>query len=93
MSELFQAFGFLGNVTLVLEVFRKFEDNNTSLCITISFYLVLVLLLKAIFTNSASLGRVGHRVAMSVCLSVCISVCLRHRVHFFSRPLIGPEIT
>ena len=32
-----------------------------------------------IFTNSAPLGRVGHRVAMSV----CVSVCLRHRVHFF----------
>ena len=26
-----------------------------------------------IFTNSAPLGRVGHRVAMSVCLSVCLS--------------------
>ena len=33
-----------------------------------------------VFTNSAPLGRVGHRVAMSVCLSVC--VCLRHRVQF-----------
>ena len=43
----------------------------------------------SIFTNSAPLGRVGHRVAMSV----CVSVCLRHRVQLFSRPLIGPEIT
>ena len=42
-----------------------------------------------IFTNSAPLGRVGHRVAMSVCLFVC----LRHQVQFFSRPLIGPRIT
>ena len=30
-----------------------------------------------------------HRVAMSVCLSVCLC----HRVQFFSRPLIGPEVT
>ena len=36
-----------------------------------------------IFTNSAPLGRVGHRVAMSVCVCVCLSVCLRHRVQFF----------
>ena len=48
---------------------------------------------KGVFTNSAPLGRVGHRVAMSVCVSVCLSVCLRHRVQFFSRPLIGPQIT
>ena len=27
------------------------------------------------------------------CPCVCLSVCLCHRVHFFSRPLIGPEIT
>ena len=46
-----------------------------------------------LFTNSAPLGRVGHRVAMSVCVCVCVSVCLRHRVQFFSRPLIGPQIT
>ena len=34
---------------------------------------------NTIFTNSALLGRVGHRAAMSV----CVSVCLRHRVQFF----------
>ena len=28
-----------------------------------------------IFTNSAPLGRVGHRVAMSVCVSVVLCVC------------------
>ena len=28
-----------------------------------------------IFTNSATLGRVGHRVAISVCLSVCLFAC------------------
>ena len=33
-----------------------------------------------VFTNSAPLSRVGHRVAMSMCLFVC----LRHRVQFFS---------
>ena len=27
---------------------------------------------RCIFTNSAPLGRVGHRVAMSVCVSVCL---------------------
>ena len=48
---------------------------------------------QIIFTNSAPLGQVGHRVAMSVCLSVCLFVCLRHRLQFFSRPLIGPQIT
>ena len=45
--------------------------------------------LYIIFTNSAPLGRVGHRVAMSV----CVCVCLRHRVQFFLRPFIGPEVT
>ena len=30
---------------------------------------------------------------MSVCLSVCLSVCPCHQVQFFSRPLIGPEVT
>ena len=40
---------------------------------------------KLIFNNSAPLGRVGHRVAMSG--------YLRHRVQFFSRPLIGPQVT
>ena len=50
-------------------------------------------IVACIFTNSAPLGRVGHRVAMFVCLWVCLSVCLRHWVQFFSRPLIGPEIT
>ena len=29
----------------------------------------------AIFTNSAPLGRVGHRVAMSVCVCVCLYHC------------------
>ena len=48
---------------------------------------------KIFFTNSAPLGRVGHRVAMSVCGDVCVSVCLRHRVQFFVRPLIGPQVT
>ena len=28
-----------------------------------------------------------------VCLSVCMSVCMRHRVQFFSRPLIDPQKT
>ena len=40
-------------------------------------------------TELKILGRDGHRVAMSV----CVCVCLRHRVQFFSRPLIGPQIT
>ena len=29
----------------------------------------------------------------SPCPDVCVFLCLRHRVQFFSRPLIGPEIT
>ena len=28
-----------------------------------------------VFTNSAPLGRVGHRLAMSVVVSVCLSAC------------------
>ena len=27
------------------------------------------------------------------CLSICLCHCLRHRMHFFSRPLIGAEVT
>ena len=42
----------------------------------------------SIFTDSAPLGRVGLRVAMSVFLFVCAIGC-----SFFSRPLIGPQIT
>ena len=48
-----------------------------------------VFLVCRIFTESASLGQFSHRVAGSVCQDVC----LRHRVQFFPRPLIGPEIT
>ena len=40
-----------------------------------------------IFTNSAPLGRVSHRVAMSVCLSVC----LRHWVQFFFKASHWPS--
>ena len=29
----------------------------------------------------------------SPCPSVCLWFCLRHRVQFFSRPLIGPQVT
>ena len=46
-------------------------------------------LFQSLFTNSAPLGRVGHRVA----ISICMYVCLRHLVHFFSKPLIGQQIT
>ena len=42
-----------------------------------------------IFTELATLDRFSHRVAMSV---YC-SVFLRHRVQFFSRSLIGPQVT
>ena len=42
-----------------------------------------------LFHQLGPLGRVGLRVAMSVCLCVCLC----HRVQFFSRPLIGPQIT
>ena len=43
-----------------------------------------------IFTNSAPLGRVGHRVAMSVCMSVCLSVCLfaPSGAVFFEAPVV-----
>ena len=53
-----------------------------------------------IFTNSAPLGRVGHRVAMSVCMSGCLcapsSAVFSQASHWpwghmiSSRPLIGP---
>ena len=41
-----------------------------------------------IFKESA-LGRFFHRVAMSVCVFLCLSLFMR----FFSRPLIGPQVT
>ena len=47
----------------------------------------------ACFHQLGPLGRVGLRVAMSVCVFVCLCVILCHRVQFFSRPLIGPQIT
>ena len=28
-----------------------------------------------------------------VTMSMCVSLCLHLRVHFFSKPLIGPQIT
>ena len=36
-------------------------------------------LFVSFFTNSAPLGRVGHRVAMSVCLCVCAIKCIFFR--------------
>ena len=35
----------------------------------------------------------ANSVIESRCPSVCLCVCLRHRMQFFPRPLIGPEIT
>ena len=47
-----------------------------------------------VFTNSALLAElVLESPCPCVCLSVCLSFCLCHRVQFFSRPLIGPQIT
>ena len=48
---------------------------------------------NVIFTNSAPLGRVGHRVAMSVCVSVCLSLPSRN-THFrrSCRPLVEDRI-
>ena len=48
---------------------------------------------QPIFTNSAPLGRVGHRVAMSVCVSVCLSVPSRN-THFrrSCRPLVEDRV-
>ena len=42
------------------------------------------------FHRIGPLGRFDHRVAMSV---VCMYVCLSLFMQFFSRPLIGPQIT
>ena len=42
-----------------------------------------------IFTEPAPLRQFSHKVAMSVYL--CVVLC--HRVQFFSRPLIGPQVT
>ena len=49
--------------------------------------------IQRFFIESAPLGRFSHRNAISVCLSVCVCVVLRHRVQFFLRPLIGPQVT
>ena len=71
----------------------KLKNFSTKVGSILMFMLLKIIDLvnkqQNIFTNSAPLGRVGHRVAMSV--RGC--VCLRHRVYFFSRPLIGPQIT
>ena len=68
------------------------------LCVVIGIFLLasecfLCLKNARDFHQLGPLGRVGLRVAMSVCVSVCLSVCMCHRVQFFSRPLIGPQIT
>ena len=48
---------------------------------------------RIIFTNSAPLGRVGHRVAMSVCMSVCVSVPSRNTPFRRScRPLVEDRV-
>ena len=43
---------------------------------------------KSFFIESAPLGRFDLVVAMSVCVYVC-----PHPMRFFSRPLIGPQVT
>ena len=50
--------------------------NNLKESLLIMFNNLNTVLSGLIFTNSAPLGRVGHRVAMSVCVSVCLSVCV-----------------
>ena len=46
-----------------------------------------------IFFKESALGRFFHRVAMSVYVCMYLSLCLSLFMYFFSRPLIGPQVT
>ena len=65
-------------VTTLLRVFGTDTKTNNKQEVVPNFVSLNFILVAhfsemcAIFTNSAQLGRVGHRVAMSVCLSVCL---------------------
>ena len=65
-------------------IYKIIKDLSIKLLYNISY----------IFTNSAPLGRVGHRAAMSVCVSVCLSVPSRN-THFrrSCRPLVEDRVS
>ena len=55
----------------------------------VNVMLLLHMLLGFWLFKESALGRFFHKVAMSVCVFVCGSLFML----FFSRPLIGPQIT
>ena len=69
-----------------LQMDLAIESQGSWSCLK-AFYVYVTMQAAICNLDFHQLG-VGHRVAMSVCLCVC----LHHRMHFFSRPLIGPEI-
>ena len=76
--------------------YSQFVSVAESLCLSQKFVSVTdslgmyQRLILMIFTNSAPLGRVGLVVAISICM--CFGM-LSPPMLFFSRPLIGPQIT
>ena len=74
----------LSEVVVFVKIKKKLLPN---FCITIPNYKLLS------FHQLGPLGRVGLVVVMSVYLPVCVCVVLRHHVQFFSRPLIGPQVS
>ena len=60
------------NLTTIWMRGRYLEYNFTIMFLLC--YKVITIIKIKVFPNSAPLGRVGHRVAMSRCLSVCLFV-------------------
>ena len=86
------------DIELNIYTYKAFRVSKTNTRIWFAFFSVNIWVL--IFTNSAPLGRVGHRVGMSVYLSGCLSApsgaVFSEASHWpwdhmiSSRPLIGP---
>ena len=74
----------------ILAFYRNYMKHKLMSSSCKGFFLQM----SGIFTDSALwAGSVIESPCPSVCQYVCLSVCLCHQVQFFSRPLIGPEVT